>query len=70
MHVLLLILLIILLQSLRGADIIDRIMEPAAVLVTGIFELFDMYFLCVFRDFSGQSLAAFAAEESGQVLQQ
>lgn len=43
-------------------------MEPAAVLVTGICELFDMYLLAVFRSFSDQPLASFIPGEGVQVL--
>lgn len=42
-------------------------MEPAAVLVTGICELFDMYFLAVFRSFSDVALTNFAAEDALEV---
>ena len=45
-----------------------RIMEPAAVLVTGICELFDMYFLAVFRSFSDIPLTVFIPGENVQVL--
>ena len=45
-----------------------RMMEPAAVLVTGICEFFDMFFLAVFRSFSDVPLVHFALEEPSQVL--
>lgn len=45
-------------------------MEPAAVLVTGICALFDMYFLAVFRSFSDLPLTSFAGGEGAQVLLQ